>query len=760
MVCSSCGLTSNYYCSENLCSSCCLNTYHNDCSNSCFTAMCPSGVAWAIDVAQFSTPTECCDDYLGHTINIHNRAFLTLTQFQQMFYSDHKNLSTANPPQCDNSFCLIASPWVCPSGNTHIADSTNVTGNNAYYYSGELPATVFGPSSSSILIPTGDGVQWCPNRTDHNQSGNTPHWVHIYQIPTAEADYVGWGGRYGWVPTNLLTLDSKRSYYNYNCLGGKDNPPYFFLGYLNDVSNNGIYEPFQAQKTIMDNMVKDLDASLNCWDLCTRASIYDQLFNLCFANEHSLNNCLELKCGRSWKEVIDAFPPTQTFNLQYSTAGVVNTILFSHVPNNGRTAAEIFAGNGIVGPEAQGVWISRIQHATEDYPNASRNFSGPWWSPWTYEQYPPTQNSVINEPWDIQPNTPYRITLIATTNNVNSATPVTWNYNVVNVGDFVSMNVNAKIHNNHCKVNTNTIKINYICKVDQELSDYCGTPISSNRGFKQDQQGTFYDNVDTSVPDDESTFFNNVFLHSDPLQPSVTVGGGDDGALPAGAFDDCGIPPDCSPPTVTITLGASELVPNNGASITIIFSEQVIGFNPINDPDVTITGPGTLAPANAWGTTTTPGDYGYRRVWNGSFSIPQNATAGQTGTITVGTFWTDLAGLPPTSGASATYTVVSNNTNAPTATLTLSNNSPPAGGTATLTIVFSETAQNFDINDLTPSGSNSLNNFTQISPGLIYTVTLNTSATAGAGSITLGVVWQNLAGVPPASSTIVNFTVT
>ena len=53
MVCSSCGLTSNYYCSENLCSSCCLNTYHNDCSNSCFTAMCPSGVAWAIDVAQF-----------------------------------------------------------------------------------------------------------------------------------------------------------------------------------------------------------------------------------------------------------------------------------------------------------------------------------------------------------------------------------------------------------------------------------------------------------------------------------------------------------------------------------------------------------------------------------------------------------------------------------------------------------------------------------------------------------------------------------
>ena len=76
MVCSGCGLTSNYYCSENLCSSCCLNTYHHDCSNSCFffNTMCPSGVAWAIDVAQFSTNTQCCDDYLGYTINIHNRA--------------------------------------------------------------------------------------------------------------------------------------------------------------------------------------------------------------------------------------------------------------------------------------------------------------------------------------------------------------------------------------------------------------------------------------------------------------------------------------------------------------------------------------------------------------------------------------------------------------------------------------------------------------------------------------------------------------
>jgi len=498
--------------------------------------MCPSGVTWAIDVAQFSTNTQCCDDYLGHTINIHNRAFLTLTQFQQMFYSDHKNLSTANPPQCDNSFCLIASPWVCPSGNTHISNScglnqiaavTTPPSNLPGYSSKEQTSTVFGPSSSSIIILDGSGVQWCPNRTDHNSLPS--QWAQIYQIPTPAADYIGWGGRYGWAPTNLFTLDPNRSYYNYNCLGGNDDPPYFFLGYLNDVSNNGIYEPFQAQKTIMENMVTDLDASLNCWDLCTRASIYDQLFNLCFANEHSLNNCLELKCGRSWKEVIDAFPPTQTFNLPYSTSGVWSTIIFTHLQCSGRTASDIFSpGNGIMGPEAQGVWITGIKHATEDWPNATRDFvttpgywafpAGPWQS-WQYQQQQ-ANGGMITTSWDIQPNTPYRIRLGHPL--ANSSGNVTWNYNVVNVGDLVSMNVNAKIHNDHCKVNTNTIKINYICKVDQELSDYCGTPVSSNTGFKQDDGESFYTGYSSGSgseagdpwEEDESNDFDNVFSHS------------------------------------------------------------------------------------------------------------------------------------------------------------------------------------------------------------------------------------------------------
>jgi hypothetical protein len=669
MVCSSCGLTYDDYCSSNLCSSCCLNTAHGDCGNNCsFDIMCPDGIVWGIDVAQFSTNTKCCDDYLGHTINIHNRAFLTLTQFQQMFYSDHTNLSIANPPQCDNSFCLIASPWVCPSGNTHISDSQglNQIGPTATptdimgYWSNDQITTVFGPSSSSIMIPDGSGIQWCPNRTDHNQT--RPHeWIHVYQLPSAQADYIGWGGRYGWIPTNLLTLDPNRSYYNYNCLGGTDDAPYFFLGYLNDVSNNGVYEPFQAQKTIMNNMVKDLDASTNCWDLCARASIYDQLFNLCFANEHSLNNCLELKCGRSWKEIINAMSFTQTFPLQYGPVGlgVEQKIIFSDLPYNSTTADNIFAGNGIVGPEAQGV-IIRIRHATEALPDASRNPTLAYPFPasalagnWVYDQSNNNAGTnLLHTPWNIEPNTPYRITLIDGIFPFNTYGTTTWNYNIVNVGDFVSMRVDAKIHNDHCKINTNTIRINYICKVDQELSDYCGTPVSSNRGFKQDEQGTYYgfSGHQTTTGMDQSSLFDGSFLHTNP-QPIIGAGG-DDGGLPIGAFDCAGTPADTTPPTATITITPQSAAANVILRpVVIVFSKTVMGFN--SDGDV-IASDGTV-------TTMTTVDATDSTTWTGLLILNTPTSAGAavgSGTLTLGTDWTDVAGNSPTLSTIATYTVV------------------------------------------------------------------------------------------------------
>jgi hypothetical protein len=343
--------------------------------------------------------------------------------------------------------------------------------------------------------------------------------------------------------------------------------------------------------------------------------------------------------------------------------------MFSHLPNNGAPAEQVFAGNGVVGPESQGVWITRIQHATEDFPDASRNWTdtsfehttfppGTPWGPWTYDPTSDYAGGGLNNPsWDIQPNTPYRITL----SHIDAATDgnVIWKYNVVNVGDFVSMNVTAKIHNDHCKVNTNTIRIKYLCKVDQELSNYCGTPISSNRGFKQDQQGTFYTefggySVAPTVGGGTMPFNNIFFTANNLTDPSD--GGGDDGGLPLGAFDNCGtIDP---PPSVTITLATTEITNGEGnnksaksGEVVVLFSEPVIKFNP--SEDVVVTGPGAIT--GAWSPAAVDGNL-FRMRWTNTLFHPAGALPGS-GTVTVNLgIWTDYAGQPGTKSVSAAYT--------------------------------------------------------------------------------------------------------
>jgi hypothetical protein len=242
-------------------------------------------------------------------------------------------------------------------------------------------------------------------------------------------------------------------------------------------------------------MVKDLDIKYGEWDLSSRGSIYDQLYNLCFTD-------IMLKSARSWKEIRDVFPPTQIFSgLKYSPDGSTNLITFSHLPCNNATAKTIFDGNGINGPEKQGVWVTRIQHATDAFPDASRNISpaetNEWKEAWKYDS-----NNLVAS-WNIQPNVAYKITLKSPPDAPGTSGTVNWSYNVVNVGDYVSMRINTKIHNDNPKINTNTININYICLVDQELSDYCGIPKSSNRGFKQNHTDYY--------TTDKSTSFNSSF---------------------------------------------------------------------------------------------------------------------------------------------------------------------------------------------------------------------------------------------------------
>ena len=66
---------------------------------------------------------------------------------------------------------------------------------------------------------------------------------------------------------------------NYNKLGGRDfDPSGVFLGYkFSDISN--VMQTFYAQKEIMSNMEMDICTSRKKWTLCSRSSVFDQLYN-------------------------------------------------------------------------------------------------------------------------------------------------------------------------------------------------------------------------------------------------------------------------------------------------------------------------------------------------------------------------------------------------------------------------------------------------------------------------------------------------
>jgi len=98
-------------------------------------------------------------------------------------------------------------------------------------------------------------------------------------------------------PSNLFL-------YNYNRLGGRDNnPPATFLAYAYESDR---YKSFAAQVDVISNMERDLCHGRKEWTFCSRASIFDAMYNLTFAREKFSSPCLETQCARSWDEMEDA----------------------------------------------------------------------------------------------------------------------------------------------------------------------------------------------------------------------------------------------------------------------------------------------------------------------------------------------------------------------------------------------------------------------------------------------------------------------
>ena len=91
---------------------------------------------------------------------------------------------------------------------------------------------------------------------------------------------------------------------NYNRLGGRPDDPSgvdMAYGYATDLQRT-----FFAQFEVMGNLEKDLCVKRDCWTLCSRMSIEDQLYGLAFVAEDCDDVCMRVSCARKWSEVEDA----------------------------------------------------------------------------------------------------------------------------------------------------------------------------------------------------------------------------------------------------------------------------------------------------------------------------------------------------------------------------------------------------------------------------------------------------------------------
>ena len=410
MTCSSCNSSTTTLCTNcSSCSSCCT-------CGTCNTVACPSGTSVCIDVAEFCTTTttvelESCN---VHTCNITNDIALTLTEFKKMFYADGHEFSLAEPPQCSDTLdSVVESAWgkyVSPAYKALADFSSNYT--------------------NTIDISANDPIDYTYTRSDKFKD-----WIYVTDV----SDNVS-----GWIPKSFVTTATPQPrVVNFNKLGGKDGDPSGVdLGYRfvdNSLPLSSKPPAFYAQKTILANMKTDMGCSSSCWSLCSRAAVFDELFNLAFVPTDFTDSCLHLRCGRSWKDLINAIDD-QTYI--YDLSGGENSVIFYWLPGDpsaNRIPENLFSSLGSN--------IIAIGNA-----DVSANYNGVTWT------YTPSI-------WEVQTNVSYIIKLlIAQTFTLSGP---------VEMGDTISLNVRLKIFNENCSIYPNIVNIDYSVSVDRPLSDYC-----------------------------------------------------------------------------------------------------------------------------------------------------------------------------------------------------------------------------------------------------------------------------------------------
>jgi hypothetical protein len=317
------------------------NLYRTDVSGAPYDKLADRAVARA-DVAELHaalTPAvEVEPDH--HLINIAAKRALTATEFKQMFYArgdDHFEL--ANVYECHNiASNILASVWgkrqVYSGVTAEIVDGagTGVLIHNSYV-GVNAEFTMNSGSFATSGFKVGDKVLITTTAGDTLELGNP----QLY--PGGPGQLVGPEGMIATVlsvgPGNKLTINLacfvissfftstatmphiKRTgkdgggvpyntsrVINYNRLGGRPDDPSgvdMAYGYATDLQRT-----FFAQFEVMGNLEKDLCVKRDCWTLCSRINIEDQLYGLAFVAEDCDDICMKVSCARKWSEVEDA----------------------------------------------------------------------------------------------------------------------------------------------------------------------------------------------------------------------------------------------------------------------------------------------------------------------------------------------------------------------------------------------------------------------------------------------------------------------
>ena len=242
----------------------------------------------------------------AHIIKITNRVPISVSQFKEMFYATgNGQFSVSNPYPCVSPTWIKSSVWGVGTQNSVILTWQN--GSNDGDGAWEIGTLVTDPATCSIGYTTNAGP---PDGKDDEEMAINIIWGTFITNNTVQ--YISANGTL-WTTQGADTVidadgnavsPSADIWYNFNRLGGRNNNP--GLIQMAYVYENDVTRTFYPQIDIMNNIEQDMCSSRENWTLCSRSQVWDSLFNLAFAPERFNYLCLNVCCGRSWREVVDA----------------------------------------------------------------------------------------------------------------------------------------------------------------------------------------------------------------------------------------------------------------------------------------------------------------------------------------------------------------------------------------------------------------------------------------------------------------------